>query len=59
MRTEKRPLSYETGEAISPPRTGYNSQGLQILTDLAVDPAGDVWFANDWDLLNEGLQEDS
>jgi hypothetical protein len=38
----------KTGDPISPPG-GYIG-GLQILTDLAIDPAGNVWVANNWDL---------
>jgi sugar lactone lactonase YvrE len=42
------PPGTKTGDPISPPG-GYLG-GLQILTDLAVDPAGNVWVANNWDL---------
>jgi hypothetical protein len=37
----------KTGDQISPPN-GYVSQGLQMQTDLAIDPAGDVWVMNNW-----------
>jgi hypothetical protein len=33
--------------AISPP-DGYVGGGLQPQTDLATDPAGDVWLMNNW-----------
>jgi streptogramin lyase len=47
-RPEKCPPGTKTGDPISPPG-GYIG-GLQILTDLAVDPAGNVWVANNWDM---------
>ncbi len=47
-RSENCPPGLKTGDPISPPG-GYLG-GLQILTDLAVDPAGNVWVANNWDL---------
>jgi hypothetical protein len=43
---------------ISPPKTGYQGQGLQILTDLAIDPAGNVWVANNWDRVDQGFKKD-
>jgi streptogramin lyase len=45
------PPGMKTGDPISPPG-GYIG-GLQILTDLAVDPAGNVWVANNWDLAEQ------
>jgi streptogramin lyase len=47
-RPENCPPGAKTGDPISPPG-GYIG-GLQILTDLAVDPAGNLWVANNWDL---------
>jgi hypothetical protein len=38
----------KTGDPISPPG-GYIG-GLQIITDVAIDPAGNVWVANNWDM---------
>ena len=32
--------------------------GLQIITDVAVDPAGNVWVANNWDRPDEGFKKD-
>jgi streptogramin lyase len=52
VRTETCPPGYKTGDAISPPQTGYQGQGQQIHTDIAVDPAGNVWVANNWDLVD-------
>jgi streptogramin lyase len=48
VRTETCPPRRNTGDPISP-STGYVG-GLQIITDVAVDPAGNVWVANNWDL---------
>ena len=46
-RTENCPPGFKTGDQISPPG-GYVGGGLQMQTDLAVDPAGDVWVMNNW-----------
>ena len=37
----------KTGDQISPPG-GYVGGGLQLQTDIAVDPAGNVWVMNNW-----------
>ncbi|HVN69708.1 MAG TPA: hypothetical protein VMU38_08685, partial [Candidatus Binatia bacterium] len=37
----------KTGQQISPPG-GYVGGGLQMLTDIGVDPAGNVWAMNNW-----------
>ena len=37
----------KTGDQISPPG-GYVGGGLQMQTDIAVDPAGNVWAMNNW-----------
>ena len=47
VRTENCPPGFKTGEPISPP-FGYVGGGLQMETDLAVDPAGNVWVMNNW-----------
>jgi streptogramin lyase len=47
-RPQNCPPGAKTGDPISPPG-GYIG-GLQILTDLAVDPAGNIWVANNWEL---------
>ena len=31
--------------------------GLQIITDVAIDPAGNVWVANNWDRPDEGFKK--
>jgi hypothetical protein len=46
-RTENCPPGFKTGDQISPPG-GYVGGGLQMQTDLAVGPAGDVWVMNNW-----------
>jgi hypothetical protein len=47
VRTENCPPGFKTGDPISPPG-GYVSGALQMQTDLAIDPAGDVWVMNNW-----------
>jgi hypothetical protein len=46
-RTENCPPGFKTGDQISPP-DGYVGGGLQMQTDLAIDPAGNVWVMNNW-----------
>ena len=45
------PPGMKTGDQISPPG-GYVGGGLQMQTDLAVGPAGDVWVMNNWEDIN-------
>lgn len=47
VRTENCPPGFKTGEQISPPG-GYVGGGLQMQTDLAIGPAGDVWVMDNW-----------
>lgn len=47
VRTEHCPPGFKTGDQISPPG-GYVGGGLQLQTDIAVGPAGDVWAINNW-----------
>jgi hypothetical protein len=47
VRTENCPPDMKTGDQISPPG-GYVGGGLQMQTDLAIDPAGNVWVMNNW-----------
>jgi streptogramin lyase len=49
------PPGAKTGDAISPPG-GYIG-GLQIITDVAIDPAGNLWVANNWDRPDEGFKK--
>lgn len=53
VRTETCPPGFKTGDAISPPKTGYAGKGMQFLTGVVVDPAGNVWAANNIDLMDE------
>lgn len=53
VRTETCPPGMKTGDPISPPKTGYAGKGMQFLTGVAVDPAGNVWAANNIDLMDE------
>jgi hypothetical protein len=46
-RTETCPPGMKTGDAISPPG-GYKGGGMQMLVEAAIDPAGNVWAANNW-----------
>jgi streptogramin lyase len=55
VRLENCPPGSKTGDPISPPG-GYIG-GLQIITDVAVDPAGNVWVANNWDRPDQGFKE--
>jgi hypothetical protein len=47
------PSGFTTGAPISPPKTGYAGKGVQFLTGVAVDPAANVWAANNIDLRDE------
>jgi hypothetical protein len=51
VRTENNPPRFKTPDQISPPG-GYVSGGLQMQTDIAVDPAGNVWAINNWQDIN-------
>ncbi len=53
VRTETCPPGLKTGDPISPPKTGYAGKGMQFLTGVVVDPAGNVWAANNIDLMDE------
>jgi hypothetical protein len=48
VRTENCPPGFKTGDQISPPG-GYVGGGLQMQTDIAIDPAGNVWAINNWE----------
>jgi DNA-binding beta-propeller fold protein YncE len=54
-RPENGPPGAKTGDPISPPG-GYIG-GLQIITDVAIDPAGNVWVANNWNMPEQGFKE--
>jgi len=55
VRVKNCPPGFETGSPISPP--GGYSGGLQIITDVAIDPAGNVWVANNWDRPDQGFRQ--
>ena len=46
-RTETCPPGKKTGDPISPPG-GYKGGGMQMLVDVSIDPAGNVWVSNNW-----------
>ena len=46
-RTETCPAGMKTGDPISP-SNGFVGGGMQLLTDIAIDPAGNVWVADNW-----------
>jgi hypothetical protein len=50
-KTENCPPGMKTGDQISPP-DGYVGGGLQMQTDLAIDPAGNVWVIDNWQDIN-------
>jgi hypothetical protein len=55
VRTGTCPPGFKTGDPISP-SSGYVG-GLQIITDVDIDPAGNVWAANNWDRPDEGFKK--
>lgn len=46
-RTETCPPGMKTGDPISP-QGGYTGGGMQMLVDVNIDPAGNVWVSNNW-----------
>ncbi len=54
-RAENCPPGMKTGDPISPVPGGHIG-GLQIITDVAIDPAGNLWVANNWDRPDEGFK---
>lgn len=55
VRTETCPPGVATGDAISP-KGGYIG-GLQTISALALDPAGNAWVANSWNDTEAGFSE--
>jgi hypothetical protein len=53
-RTETCPPGMKMGDPISPPG-GFVSGGMQMQVDLAIDPAGDVWVGNNWQMYQAAL----
>jgi hypothetical protein len=48
IRTETCPPGMKTGDPISP-AGGYVGGGMSYLTDIGIDPAGNVWVADNWE----------
>jgi hypothetical protein len=46
-RTETCPAGMKTGDAISP-QGGFTGGGMQMLVDVSIDPAGNVWASDNW-----------
>jgi len=55
VRVDNCPPGFKTGDSISP--VGGYDGGLQIVTDVAIDPAGNVWVANNWDRPDVGFKQ--
>jgi streptogramin lyase len=55
VRTETCPPVLKTGDPISP--LGGYIGGLQTITGIAADPAGNVWVANSWDQTLAGFKQ--
>ncbi|MDX2086905.1 MAG: hypothetical protein SFX73_03595 [Kofleriaceae bacterium] len=55
-RPENCPPGMKTGDPISPPN-GYVGGGLQMLTDIALDPAGNIWAMNNWQNIESCLNK--
>jgi hypothetical protein len=53
-RTETCPPGMKMGDPISPPG-GFVGGGMQIQVDIAIDPAGDVWVGNNWQMYQAAL----
>jgi streptogramin lyase len=53
-RTETCPPGMKMGDPISPPG-GYVGGGMQMHVDIAIDPAGDVWVGNNWQMYQAAL----
>ncbi len=47
---ENCPPGFSTGDPISP-EGGYNSDALVRNTGVAIDPSGNVWLTNNWEIL--------
>jgi hypothetical protein len=53
-RTETCPPGMKMGDPISPPG-GFVGGGMQMHVDIAIDPAGDVWVGNNWQMYQAAL----
>ena len=54
-RTETCPPGMKMGDPISPPG-GYVGGGMQMQVDITIDPAGDVWVGNNWQMYQAALE---
>jgi hypothetical protein len=45
----------QMGDPISPPG-GFVGGGMQMHVDIAIDPAGDVWVGNNWQMYQAALE---
>jgi hypothetical protein len=54
-RTETCPPGMQMGDPISPPG-GFVGGGMQMHVDIAIDPAGDVWVGNNWQMYQAALE---
>ena len=54
FRAENCPPGVKTGDAISPPG-GYVGGGLQLMVDVGIGPAGDVWATNNWQVYQDAM----
>jgi hypothetical protein len=52
--TEGHPSGTKTGDVIHI----FQSGSIQMITDVSVDPAGNVWAANNWNSLEAAVGED-
>ncbi len=52
--TKGHPTGTKTGDAIHV----FQSGSIQMITDVGVDPAGNVWAANNWDNLDAVVSND-
>jgi hypothetical protein len=52
---KKCPAGLRTGDPISP-STGYQSDSLQRITGGQIDPSGNVWVTNNWEIHGNPLQ---
>src|SRR5271169_3242498 len=55
-RPENCPPGTKTGDPISPPG-GYIGGLQNAITDVAIDPAGNVWVPNNWDQYDQGFKK--
>jgi streptogramin lyase len=53
-RPEANPPGLKMGDPISPP-AGYVGGGMQMLIDIDIDPAGNVWVGNNWNNYEAAL----